>query len=43
VTTTLDPAEVDERRADLSAMPEDIVKSLDRSEMRDLLAYLGDL
>src|SRR5262249_47221405 len=37
----LDPAEVEERRADLSAMPEDVAKSISRTEMRDLLAYLG--
>jgi quinoprotein glucose dehydrogenase len=36
-------ADVDERREDLSAMPEDLAKTITRREMRDLLAYLGQL
>jgi len=38
-----DPAEVEERRADLSAMPEDLAQSITREEMRDLLEYLARL
>ncbi len=34
---------IDERRPDLSAMPEDLAASLTRPEMRDLLAYLASL
>ena len=34
---------VEARRADLSAMPEDLAASLSPREMRDLLAYLGTL
>ncbi len=43
VITNLDPADVESRRADLSAMPQDLAKLLDREQMRDLLAYLGGL
>jgi quinoprotein glucose dehydrogenase len=39
----LDPAEIDERRADLSAMPEDLAKMLTPADLRDLLAYLAAL
>jgi len=39
----IDRAEIVERRADLSAMPEDLVRSISRREMRDLLEYLGQL
>ena len=43
VVTELDPEDVESRRADLSAMPEDLMSHLDREQMRDLLAYLGSL
>jgi len=36
-------AEIDEERADLSAMPEDLAKTLTPAQMRDLLAYLAKL
>ena len=36
-------AEIDERRPDLSAMPENLAASLTREEMRDLLEYLDSL
>jgi len=39
----LDPAEIDERRADLSSMPEDLAQSISAAEMRDLLEYLAGL
>ncbi len=39
----IDPLAVEEERADLSAMPEDVAKMLSREELRDLLAYLGSL
>jgi len=39
----LDPAEIEERRADLSSMPEDLAKMLTPADMRDLLAYLAEL
>ncbi len=35
--------EIEERRPDLSAMPEDLAKTISREEMRDLLEYLGRL
>lgn len=35
--------DVEERRPDLSAMPEDLGQSLSREEMRDLVAYLATL
>jgi quinoprotein glucose dehydrogenase len=35
--------EIAERRADLSAMPEDLAKDLSLEEMRDLIAYLAGL
>ncbi|HEX6885705.1 MAG TPA: hypothetical protein VF530_20195, partial [Planctomycetota bacterium] len=36
-------AEIEEERADLSAMPEDLVRTISAREMRDLLEYLGRL
>ena len=36
-------ADVDERRSGLSAMPEELTATLDRRQMRDLLAYLAGL
>ena len=39
----VDPLDVEERRADLSAMPEDLVQSMTARELRDLLAYLASL
>ena len=41
--TEVDPRLVDDRRPDLSAMPEGLPDSLTRLEMRDLLAYLASL
>ncbi len=38
-----DPAEIEVRKRDVSAMPGDISKHLSRSEMRDLLAFLATL
>jgi quinoprotein glucose dehydrogenase len=35
--------EIEEQRPDLSAMPEDLVRSLSREELRDLLEYLARL
>ena len=39
----VDPMEVEERRPDLSAMPEDMIESLTRQELRDLLEYVSSL
>ena len=39
----VDLERVEERRPDLSAMPEDLPLSLTREQMRDLLAYLAGL
>jgi quinoprotein glucose dehydrogenase len=39
----LDPAAIEEERADLSAMPEDLTQLLAPADLRDLLAYLGSL
>ena len=39
----IDPADVEERRPDLSAMPEDLLKDVTREELRDLLEYLASL
>jgi quinoprotein glucose dehydrogenase len=39
----VETSEIEERRPDLSAMPEDLAKELTREEMRDLLAYLASL
>ena len=41
--TEVDPRHVDDRRPDLSAMPEGLADSIDRRAMRDLLAYLASL
>ena len=38
-----DKGDVDERRPDLSAMPEDLAEEISPEEMRDLLEYLGSL
>ena len=43
VQSAVPRASIDERRADLSAMPEDQAKTITREEMRDLLEYLGRL
>ena len=39
----IETADIDESRPGLSAMPEDLGKSLTREQMRDLLAYLRSL
>ncbi|HZO08015.1 MAG TPA: hypothetical protein VFC77_01445, partial [Myxococcota bacterium] len=39
----LERAEIEEERADLSAMPEDLAKSITPAEMRDLLEYLAGI
>jgi quinoprotein glucose dehydrogenase len=39
----LDRGEIEEERADLSAMPEDLAKSLDPGALRDLIEYLSSL
>jgi quinoprotein glucose dehydrogenase len=39
----LERAEIDEERADLSAMPEDLAKTIAPVDMRDLIAYLARL
>ncbi len=39
----LDPAEVELRRAGLSAMPEELAAQISREEMRDLIEYLAGL
>jgi quinoprotein glucose dehydrogenase len=43
VVTEVALADVDERRVGLSAMPEEMAATLDRKEMRDLVAYLASL
>jgi len=42
-TIELDLADVEERRPDLSPMPEDVAASLTPAEVRDLIAYLAGL
>ena len=39
----VDAADVEQRKPDLSAMPQDVSKSLSRAEMRDLIEYLANL
>lgn len=39
----LDPSEVELKRRDVSAMPGNLADSIDRREMRDLMAYLATL
>jgi hypothetical protein len=39
----LERAEIDEERADLSAMPEDLAQTIGPAEMRDLIEYLAGL
>ena len=39
----VEKADVEERRPGLSAMPNDLGKSLSRLEMRDLIEYLSSL
>jgi quinoprotein glucose dehydrogenase len=39
----LERSEIEEERADLSAMPEDLAKPITPRDMRDLLEYLGTL
>ena len=39
----VEPANVDERRPDLSAMPDGLHEQIDRLQMRDLLEYLSSL